>query len=99
MKTEPTQTEPAKQAKRLCSEIQLFDLCDLERCGHKDGRFCTDEDLLARFEHIPEEDDSDTTQLDFGESDEDEDGEGDEFGYGDEAEEDPYAGERDDWEE
>lgn len=43
--------------KRLCSEIQLFDLCDLDTCTCKDGRFCTNPEILARFEAIKEEDD------------------------------------------
>ncbi|NTV48259.1 MAG: hypothetical protein HGB32_09600 [Geobacteraceae bacterium] len=40
--------------KRLCSEIQLFDLCDLDSCASKNGRFCTDSLLLDRFEKIAE---------------------------------------------
>lgn len=40
--------------RRLCSEIQLFDLCDLDSCGRKNGRFCTDPYLLDRFEKIAE---------------------------------------------
>ena len=39
---------------RLCSEIQLFDLCDLDSCKQKSGRFCTDTALLSRFEKIAE---------------------------------------------
>jgi len=39
---------------RLCGEIQLFDLCDLAACRFKDGRFCSDPELLARFEKIAE---------------------------------------------
>jgi hypothetical protein len=39
---------------RLCSEIQLFDLCELDSCSHKEGRFCADPDLLTRFEKISE---------------------------------------------
>ncbi len=39
---------------RLCSEIQLFDLCDLNSCKQKEGRFCTNPDLLDRFEKIAE---------------------------------------------
>jgi hypothetical protein len=39
---------------RLCSEIQLFDLCDLDACKRKSGRFCTDPDLVNRFEKIAE---------------------------------------------
>ena len=44
--------ETAQPVKRLCNEIQLFDLCDLSRCGFKEGQFCTDELLLKRFEAI-----------------------------------------------
>ena len=40
--------------RRLCSEIQLFDLCELDRCRYKDGKFCTDSEMLARFEAIAE---------------------------------------------
>lgn len=40
--------------RRLCSEIQLFDLCDLASCRHKSDRYCTDQDLLDRFEKITE---------------------------------------------
>ena len=43
--------------RRLCSEIQLFDLCDKDVCGHKDGRYCTKGDILSRFEAIMDEDD------------------------------------------
>ena len=40
---------------RLCGEIQLFDLCDLNVCTYKAERFCTNADLLARFERISED--------------------------------------------
>jgi hypothetical protein len=50
--------------KRLCSEIQLFDLCDKDSCLRKDGRYCTDEKMLARFESIKEEDDPPDRYLD-----------------------------------
>ena len=43
---------------RLCSEIQLFDLCTKETCSQRFGRYCTDGDTLARFEAINEEDDT-----------------------------------------
>lgn len=43
---------------RLCSEIQLFDLCDLERCSQREGRFCTCMELLTRFERIADRDES-----------------------------------------
>jgi hypothetical protein len=44
------------KTKRLCSEIQLFDLCSKDTCKQRNGRFCTDSDLLAKFEAISEED-------------------------------------------
>lgn len=47
-----TSVQPEERPQRLCSEIQLFDLCDLESCRSKDGRFCTDTALLERFEKI-----------------------------------------------
>jgi hypothetical protein len=50
--------ETDKPVQRLCSEIQLFDLCDLERCSHKEGRYCTNGELLTRFERISEKDDT-----------------------------------------
>ena len=40
---------------RLCSEVQLFDLCDLDSCRHKIGRYCSDPDLLSRFEKIADD--------------------------------------------
>lgn len=43
--------------KRLCSEIQLFDLCEKESCSFRDGRFCTDPAMLARFEAVSEPED------------------------------------------
>ena len=49
-----TQPPPAK---RLCSEIQLFDLCAKDTCSHKDGRYCTKGEILAKFESISEEED------------------------------------------
>jgi hypothetical protein len=49
--------EKVTPADRLCSEIQLFDLCDLDSCRHKRERFCTNEELLTKFEAIKEEDD------------------------------------------
>ena len=49
--------EKEPNPRRLCSEIQLFDLCGKDVCGHKDGRYCTKGDILARFEAIMDEDD------------------------------------------
>jgi len=68
--------EEGKAAKRLCSEIQLFDLCDKDGCSDKDGRFCTHEEMLSRFEAITEED---TRSPDQYAADELEDVEGDEL--------------------
>lgn len=47
--------KPEIMPQRLCSEIQLFDLCDLVSCKHKKERFCNDPALLGRFEKIAEE--------------------------------------------
>ena len=47
-----------QKPQRLCTEIQLFDLCDKDVCGHKDGRYCTKGDILARFESIADAEDS-----------------------------------------
>ena len=67
---------------RLCSEIQLFDLCDLEKCKFKNLKFCTDEELLIRFEQIAEEDAC--SRINLSDVDFDEDGELAEFGFDDE---------------
>lgn len=37
---------------RLCNEIQLFDLCDLDTCSYKDGKFCCNAEYLSAFERI-----------------------------------------------
>lgn len=62
--------------RRLCNEIQLFDLCDKgekDVCGHRDGRYCTKGDILAKFEAISEEDSRSPEQLMADELDEAED--------------------------
>lgn len=46
-----------EKPQRLCSEIQLFDLCSKETCSKKKGRYCTDEALLEKFEAISHEED------------------------------------------
>jgi len=51
-----TGEKAAQPVQRLCNEIQLFDLCELEKCGHKQGLYCTSPELLSRFEAIAEED-------------------------------------------
>jgi hypothetical protein len=80
-------------AQRLCNEIQLFDLCDLEKCSFKKERFCTNVDLLTAFEEISDsevprpgilmteelEDDDDAVDERFDDAFDDE-------GYGEEAE-------------
>ena len=78
-----------KPVKRLCSEIQLFDLCDRDSCRSKEGRFCTDTDLLARFERIA--DAEDTSPQPLRESRDGEDYEDDdEYGFDDDVEEDGF---------
>jgi hypothetical protein len=70
--------------RRLCSEIQLFDLCDRETCGSREGRFCTDQDLLDRFERISEDDRRPVERYPAEEPDEDAEGEYDDaFGVDD----------------
>jgi len=68
-------TEDIKEAKpiekRLCSEIQLFDICDLDSCDFKRDRFCSNEALLEKFEAIREEDDRPAVVYDENEVDED----------------------------
>ncbi len=65
---------------RLCSEIQLFDLCDLDSCYLKNGRFCADPALLDRFEKIADDeraqeryvsDETDDADADADDSDDD----------------------------
>jgi hypothetical protein len=55
-RVEESGAEPVKPVQRLCNEIQLFDLCELEKCGHKQGLYCSSQELLNRFEAIAEED-------------------------------------------
>ena len=54
--TDENLEEPSPAVQRLCGEIQLFDLCDLNTCRFKKDRFCTNEEILAKFESIKEED-------------------------------------------
>lgn len=71
--------EEQQNPKRLCTEIQLFDLCDRDTCSHRDGRYCTKAEILAKFEAIKEEDDRSAEQFMADELDETE-GAGD-MGY------------------
>lgn len=66
--------EKKETINRLCSEIQLFDLCELDSCSARIDRFCTDKELLARFEAIKEEDDRPPLVYDEEELDDDLDG-------------------------
>lgn len=82
---------------RLCSEIQLFDLCDLDVCTHKNGRFCTDPALLVRFEKIAEKE-MRITESSLSDDDDDyesddcygEEGDDPELDYSDAVEDDPW---------
>lgn len=82
-----------EKPRRLCSEIQLFDLCEKTKCNKKDGRFCSDDLLVAKFEAISQEDDFPPDRYD---GEEPEGGDEDELegyggGFGAEAdEEDDY---------
>jgi len=76
-----------EKVQRLCSEIQLFDLCDLETCCQKDGRYCTNPEVLERFEAIKEEDERAPEQYLTEEFDEEEENEELEFDDADSADE------------
>ena len=81
-----TATQP-----RLCSEIQLFDLCkDEDVCSHKDGRYCANGDMLARFEAIAEDDDPSPEQQYIADELDDLEG-GDDIAYDDSFDADEYA--------
>lgn len=52
---ENIEKKQTSQPQRLCSEIQLFDLCDLDSCSCsliESGRFCSNEVLVSNFEKI-----------------------------------------------
>lgn len=78
-----SEPKPDLLPQRLCSEVQLFDLCDLDSCGRKNGRFCADPFLLDRFEKIAEEELRTPERYVSDEFDDDEANDGDE--YDDEA--------------
>jgi hypothetical protein len=94
-----TDEMPKELPRRLCSEIQLFDLCELEKCHFKDDRFCTDPEMLARFEaaaepedrpvwHLGKDEDQDEDDLFNFEEFEGDDDESDDFDGGDRSEQD-----------
>ncbi len=74
-----TEREQNELPQRLCSEIQLFDLCNLASCRFKSGRFCCNHELLERFEKIADEEFRSSEML-VDEASEDEDESGDNFG-------------------
>lgn len=67
----------ASATPRLCSEIQLFDLCEEQSCGHRSEKFCTKGDLLARFETILARDDERSPEQYLAEELDEVEGEGD----------------------
>ena len=79
-----SQKKSTASFQRLCSEIQLFDLCGLDGCNLKNGRFCSNEELLRRFESIKEKDE--TPDLVYDEDELLSDGESDFDEYDEESE-------------
>lgn len=88
-KTEEKAEEKTAPADRLCSEIQLFDLCEKGVCRDKNGRYCTNEELLAKFEAIKEEDEANSLVYDEEELEDGDDFDDDEMS--DDFNEDDYA--------
>ena len=84
--------KPAAPVQRLCNEIQLFDLCELEKCDHKSGLFCTSRELLNRFEAIAEEDERPAAAGFISDDLDDAEGSNDD-GYGDSFDDDQFADE------
>lgn len=72
---------PEALLQRLCSEVKLFDLCDLDSCKYKNGRFCSDPIMLSLFEKIAEEDFISSDRYVFEDVDDVEVNDGDEDGY------------------
>jgi hypothetical protein len=99
MEKNDNQTAVEKPAQRLCSEIQLFDLCDLEVCIFKEGRFCRQNELLARFEHISDEDECAPVRRLSDELEADEDAHELGFGVVESDEDDEFGQREDEWEE
>jgi hypothetical protein len=83
------ETEQIEPVNRLCNEIQLFDLCELQSCSFKSGSFCTNRDLLTSFEKIADVEERLPEGVCCDESDDDENMFGDDFedeDFGDEPE-------------
>jgi hypothetical protein len=84
---------PVEPVPRLCSEIQLFDLCDLEKCKYKSANFCTNDELLTRFERIADVDAG--SRMAYSDDDMEEDDEYCDYCFGDDDGRDDYADEED----
>ena len=79
----------ASPVQRLCSEIKLFDLCELDDCSYREGRFCNDRRMLESFEKIADVEQRVPDGFDESDFDEDEDdlsGYDDEYDDGDDDE-------------
>ncbi|GEM_PF-475476 len=86
-----SQEEPKELPRRLCSEIQLFDLCELDNCDFKDGRFCTNPEMLASFEAVAEPEDTQNRYIDKGEEEAEEDIYSEEFDDDDDEDDERYS--------
>jgi hypothetical protein len=84
--------KPDVPPQRLCSEVQLFDLCDLDTCVYKNGRFCADPALLDRFEKIAEDELRPPDRYVSEECDDAEAEDSDGYGYDDEAAMEDFEG-------
>ena len=69
---------------RLCSAVQLFDLCDLDSCCHKNDRFCSEPVLLRRFEKIADDELRSPERYVFEKPDDSETDDGDGYDYDEE---------------
>lgn len=90
--TSEEKTVAGLPVQRLCNEIQLFDLCELETCSFKKGTFCANAEMLTAFERISDAE-VDRPEVFVNEEQEDGDEAGDEeyddafeVEFGDEAE-------------
>jgi len=89
------ETQKEQGTPRLCSEIQLFDICARDVCGHRDGRYCTKGDILARFEAVIGQDERSPEQFMADELDEVEGG--DDLAYDEAFGVDEYGEEEDEY--
>lgn len=84
--------KPDTVPQRLCSEIQLFDLCSLTSCSFKSGRFCNNPELLSKFERIADQELRSPERYVDEEADADQEADDDFYDYDDESDG------NDDWE-